>query len=65
MPLKPQTKDVKGSPEWKHLGYNNNQCPICEDIIHKYNTNIEYVKTKRGTHIFIHTSCVHNWGKGA
>lgn len=65
MPLKPSKKDIKGSPEWKHLGHYNNQCPVCGDTMHKYNSGIEYVKTKRGTHIFIHTSCVFNWGKGA
>ena len=39
-------------------------CPVCgkkiaEDDLEK----VEYIKTKRGTVIFVHTKCVKKWGK--
>lgn len=38
-------------------------CPVCGKEIKGDNLNgVEYVKTKRGTEIFIHNSCVRNWG---
>ena len=39
-------------------------CPVCGD--HIYDTDPddswEYVKTKRGSEIFIHSFCVKHWG---
>lgn len=39
-------------------------CPVCNKEIKENDSDIEYVKTKRGTEIFIHTECVQDWGKG-
>lgn len=39
------------------------ECPVCHKTIHSYDLdNVEYVKTKRGTEVFIHTDCVKKWG---
>lgn len=56
-------KEVKGSPEWKFLNDHNKNCPVCKNDIHSYDKNIEYVRTKRHSHIFIHTKCVYKWGE--
>jgi hypothetical protein len=39
-------------------------CPVCGKEITTDSdfTDIEYVKTKRGTEIFIHQDCVRAWG---
>ena len=40
------------------------KCPVCGKQIKEDGLNdVEYVKTKRGTEIFIHTKCVSKWGK--
>lgn len=40
------------------------KCPVCGKEIKEDGLNdVEYVKTKRGTEIFIHTKCVSKWGK--
>lgn len=41
------------------------KCPVCGKEIKPENKldDVEYVKTKRGTEIFIHTECVGNWSK--
>lgn len=47
----------------KHYG-KYPECPVCHKTIYSQDLdNIEYVKTKRGTEIFIHTRCVKKWGK--
>lgn len=39
-----------------------NECPVCGDKITPDQDDWEYVKTKRGSEIFIHTFCVKHWG---
>lgn len=40
------------------------KCPVCGKEIKPENLDgVEYVKTKRGSEIFIHTKCVKKWGK--
>lgn len=41
------------------------KCPVCGKEIKESDDlkDVEYVKTKRGTEIFIHTKCVSKWGK--
>lgn len=37
-------------------------CPVCGQILFESTLDgVEYVKTKRGTEIFIHRDCVKNW----
>lgn len=38
-------------------------CPVCLKEIKPAEQDAEYVKTKRGTEIWIHTQCVQKWGK--
>lgn len=39
-------------------------CPVCGEELKEDKLNgVEYVKTKRGTEIFIHTDCVGRWSK--
>ena len=39
-------------------------CPVCgKELKEDKLDGVEYVKTKRGSEIFIHTKCVRNWGK--
>lgn len=38
-------------------------CPVCSKQIYEKDPDIEYVKTKRGTKIFIHTQCIKEWDK--
>lgn len=41
----------------------NPECPVCNKKLYLTDaTELEYVKTKRGTEIFIHTNCVKHWG---
>ena len=38
-------------------------CPVCNKPCYESEyENLEYIKTKRGTEIFIHTECVKKWG---
>ena len=37
-------------------------CGICEQEISYREDGIEYVKTKRGTEIFVHRDCIKKWG---
>lgn len=37
-------------------------CPVCGDRIYDSDDSWEYVKTKGGTEIFIHSFCVKMWG---
>ena len=38
------------------------KCPVCgKEIKEEGLDSVEYVKTKRGTEIFVHTGCVHMW----
>lgn len=40
------------------------KCPVCgKEIKEDALDDVEYVKTKRGTEIFIHTKCVGKWSK--
>ena len=40
------------------------ECPVCGRIMYSRDADeLEYIKTKRGTDIFIHTECVKNWSK--
>lgn len=37
-------------------------CPLCDEECTTQDADeLEYVKTKRGTEIFIHTECVKKW----
>lgn len=36
-------------------------CEICKEEIYYGEDGVEYVKTKRGTEIFAHTSCIGKW----
>lgn len=54
----------------EELHYNRNEedrkvkCPVCgKQITEKTIDDVEYVKTKRGTEILVHTKCVGKWGK--
>lgn len=39
-------------------------CPVCKKVVTKEDpAKLEYIKTKRGTEIFIHTGCVEKWSK--
>ena len=39
------------------------QCPVCNKTCYTSDYDeLEYIKTKRGTEIFIHTECVKKWG---
>ena len=39
------------------------ECPVCGKAIYTSDLDdTEYVKTKRGTEIFIHAKCVSKWG---
>ncbi|MBR3330687.1 MAG: hypothetical protein IKG25_05650 [Mogibacterium sp.] len=38
-------------------------CPVCLKPINPAEDEAEYVKTKRGTDIWVHTACVPKWGK--
>ena len=39
------------------------ECPVCHEFIHPSDhKEAEYIKTSRGTEIFIHTKCVKHWG---
>lgn len=57
MPLEPKTKEQEGSRYWAYLNSNNNMCAICGKEISSSNKNIEYSRTKRGSHIFFHSKC--------
>lgn len=37
------------------------RCGVCNKIISESNPDIEYVKTKRGTEIFVHRDCIKKW----
>ncbi|WP_418206008.1 hypothetical protein [Anaerotignum faecicola] len=37
-------------------------CGICGQEISYGEDGIEYVKTKRGTEIFVHRDCIKKWG---
>lgn len=40
----------------------NKKCPVCGCIMHTSDVDeLEYIRTKRKTDIFIHTKCVKNW----
>lgn len=36
-------------------------CEICKKEIYYGEDGVEYVKTKRGTEIFVHTACIGKW----
>lgn len=47
----------------KH-GQRQPECPVCGKAIYTSDLDsVEYIKTKRGTEIFIHTECVKKWGE--
>ena len=47
----------------KLKGYKK-ECPVCGRTLYASDAEeLEYIKTKRGTDIFIHTECVKNWSK--
>ena len=42
---------------------NKPQCPVCNKSCYTSDHyELKYIKTKRGTEIFIHTECVKKWG---
>lgn len=57
MPLK------AGAKTFDKLNNINFWCPVCGKEIHREDDDIEYSRTKRGSHIFIHTECVKKWGE--
>ena len=38
-------------------------CPVCHKAFDMSKDSVEYVKTKRGTELWIHTECVRKWGE--
>lgn len=39
-------------------------CPVCRKGIKEEDLdNVEYIKTKRHTEIFVHRNCVNEWGR--
>lgn len=39
-------------------------CPVCNEMCYPSDVDdLEYIKTKRGTEIFIHTKCVNKWSE--
>ena len=36
-------------------------CEMCKEEFYYGEDGVEYVKTKRGTEIFAHTSCIGKW----
>lgn len=48
---------TREAPEWKYLNDGNDVCPGCGKRIYSYDKNVEYSRTKRGTHVFWHTEC--------
>lgn len=57
MPLK------AGAKTFDKLNNINSLCPVCGKEIRREDDDIEYSKTRRGSHIFIHTECVKKWGE--
>lgn len=57
------------SPEYRKLAklcnnYATPMCPVCNEHIRRSDIDkAEYIKTKRGTEIFIHTKCVYKYWK--
>ena len=47
----------------KHRG-KQPRCVVCGRIVDPEAHDAEYVRTKRKSHIFVHSGCVKNWGKG-
>lgn len=42
------------------------ECPVCGKAIYTSDLDdVEYVRTKRGTEIFIHAKCVEKWGESS
>ena len=40
----------------------NKKCPVCGRMMYTSDADeLEYIRTKRKTDIFIHTKCVKNW----
>lgn len=45
-----------------NLTGDNKKCPICGRMMYTRDADeLEYIKTKRHTEIFIHTKCIKNW----
>ena len=41
------------------LMYRSSQCPVCQKVCYVSDADsLEYIKTKRGTEIFVHTKCM-------
>lgn len=59
--------EVQMWKRYKLLKKNNSRwvctCPVCDRRINECDQGIGYVKTKRGTDIFVHINCVRDWGK--
>lgn len=57
------------SPEYRKLvklrnDHKTPMCPVCNDYIRVSDIeNSEYIKTKRGSEIFIHTKCIYKYWK--
>lgn len=42
----------------------SDECPVCKEKVTPADyAELEYVLTKRGTNIFIHSKCVNKWGQ--
>lgn len=39
------------------------RCPVCGEETNASDPELEYVRTKRKTDIFVHRTCVKDWGK--
>ena len=46
----------------KYDNWSGNECQVCGEKITPDDADWEYVKTKTGSEIFIHTFCVKHWG---
>lgn len=43
--------------------YPTPHCPVCDGVCYESDSDkLEYIRTKRGTVIFVHTECVKKWG---
>jgi hypothetical protein len=55
--------DPSPGPGYKKINFSD-ECPICKKKVTPADyAELEYVRTKRGTDIFIHTKCVSKWGQ--
>ena len=55
--------DLGPGPSYKKCNFSD-ECPVCKQKVTPADyADLEYILTKRGTNIFIHTKCVSRWGQ--